>query len=498
MSGIRDFYKNRSILITGGTGFMGKVLIEKILTSIPDVGTIFVLVRPKKGLSPQERIEAMLKKEPFTFNDIAPNQFKKIIAIEADTSVENLGLNNTDRETIKNQVSVVMHFAASIRFDLPLLEAMKQNVLSLFNILNLCKEIKNIVSIIHLSTTFCNIDVECMEEKVYDFDNVDSPLETVKIVKMFSEKFKNDEVLLKKIEKSFIKPHPNTYTYTKRLAEIVARDMGNDLPIIIARPSIVLPSYKLPTPGWVDNLNGPMGILTAAGKGVLRVLYANVDTYPQLIPVDVAINGTLAIGWLRAKQKFEETPVYNITQGDLYKITWREISEKARVLAIKYPYKRFLWYPSGFATSSFWLYTILSFFLHTIPAYFVDFLLVMFFQKPFLVNIQQRLSLGMDLIAYFTLKNFKFLNEKVQKLHLVLSEEEQDIFYMSNKEYNIDEYITKCFFGSRKYSLKNEDTNDLLKSRIILNICYIIDICIKIFFVYIGFKLIQTLLSGYK
>lgn len=48
---IKDFYKGKNILVTGGTGFMGKVLLEKLLYSVPDIGKIYVLMRPKKGKS---------------------------------------------------------------------------------------------------------------------------------------------------------------------------------------------------------------------------------------------------------------------------------------------------------------------------------------------------------------------------------------------------------------------------------------------------------------
>lgn len=56
---IKDFYKGKNILVTGGTGFMGKVLLEKLLYSVPDIGKIYVLMRPKKGKSIQQRYEDM-------------------------------------------------------------------------------------------------------------------------------------------------------------------------------------------------------------------------------------------------------------------------------------------------------------------------------------------------------------------------------------------------------------------------------------------------------
>lgn len=57
MISIPDFYKNRDIFITGATGFVGKVLIEKLLRSCNVVGRIFVLLRSKRSKSISERLE---------------------------------------------------------------------------------------------------------------------------------------------------------------------------------------------------------------------------------------------------------------------------------------------------------------------------------------------------------------------------------------------------------------------------------------------------------
>ncbi len=59
----------------------------------------------------------------------------------------------------------------------------------------------------------------------------------------------------------------------------------------------VIPAWEEPIPGWVDNLNGPTGLLTAAGKGVLRTMHCNGKYDADLIPVDVVCNGLIAIAW---------------------------------------------------------------------------------------------------------------------------------------------------------------------------------------------------------
>ena len=56
---------------------------------------------------------------------------------------------------------------------------------------------------------------------------------------------------------------PNTYTYTKALAEQILEIERGDIPLAIVRPSIVTAAEKEPQPGWIDNLNGPTGIYFA-------------------------------------------------------------------------------------------------------------------------------------------------------------------------------------------------------------------------------------------
>ncbi|GBP93247.1 Putative fatty acyl-CoA reductase CG5065, partial [Eumeta japonica] len=76
-----------------------------------------------------------------------------------------------------------------------------------------------------------------------------------------------------------------------------------ELPVFKVRPSIVSPSYAEPMPGWVDTLNGPMGIMTGAAKGVIRTMLCNGSYFAQIVPVDVAINGIICATYKEATRK---------------------------------------------------------------------------------------------------------------------------------------------------------------------------------------------------
>ena len=74
-----------------------------------------------------------------------------------------------------------------------------------------------------------------------------------------SKRIKPDLLDSKEMTRILRGDHPNTYTFTKALAEQAVKENASDLPLSIFRPSIVVAAAKEPMPGWIDNLNGPTG-----------------------------------------------------------------------------------------------------------------------------------------------------------------------------------------------------------------------------------------------
>ena len=54
---LAEAYRRRSILLTGGTGFLGTALVEKILRSLPELGRLYLLIRASRDRSAAARFE---------------------------------------------------------------------------------------------------------------------------------------------------------------------------------------------------------------------------------------------------------------------------------------------------------------------------------------------------------------------------------------------------------------------------------------------------------
>ena len=55
MASLASVFRENEILLTGANGFLGKVILALLLDRFPAVGRVHALVRPRPGLTSEER-----------------------------------------------------------------------------------------------------------------------------------------------------------------------------------------------------------------------------------------------------------------------------------------------------------------------------------------------------------------------------------------------------------------------------------------------------------
>lgn len=59
---------------------------------------------------------------------------------------------------------------------------------------------------------------------------------------------------------------------------------------------------KEPLIGWVDNFNGPVGLLVGSAIGIVRTMYSNPDNRCDFTPVDLCVKGMIIAAWKQAHE----------------------------------------------------------------------------------------------------------------------------------------------------------------------------------------------------
>ncbi|KAG6443930.1 hypothetical protein O3G_MSEX003066 [Manduca sexta] len=147
----------------------------------------------------------------------------------------------------------------------------------------------------------------------------------------------------------------------------------------------------------------------------------------------------------------------------------------------QYPFTVALWYPGGNIRSYWITYQISKFFYHLLPAYLIDGLLFLLRRERFMVKLQARISHGLEVVQYYTTKEWHFNNERFLSLHTRINAEDQSTFYFVDPHMDMDHYFENFVLGIRQYCCK-EDPGNLPRARRLHRIRYIVDRAVKLFF----------------
>ncbi|XP_035782468.1 putative fatty acyl-CoA reductase CG5065 [Anopheles albimanus] len=501
---IREFFAGRDVFVTGGTGFMGKVLIEKLLRSCSELRTIYVLIREKKHKSVAERIAEMHQLPLFEkLRQEAPHLLAKTVPVRGDVSMLGLGLSPDDREQMRG-VSVIFHVAASVRFDDPLQAAILLNTRGTREVVHFAEQLPNLRVLMHVSSTYSNPDRYVIDEEVYPaYANW---RDTIRIAEHF------DEQTLDVLAPKYMGFLPNTYVFTKSLAEQIVAEHADRLPLILFRPSIVISSMKDPIPGWMDNFNGPVGLLVGCGIGLCRTMYCDPNNIADFTPVDVCIKAMIVAAWKRGTEvnvthkESASLPIYNCCISNLRNSTMAQIVEMGRMLSDEVPLDKCIWAPGGGITQIriYNLFRVLLY--HILPAILIDGVFRLMGQKPFLAKLQRKIYTANVALEYFILNNWDFKNRNFIRLASEIKpEDNKDFYYRDFIEFDVTLYFRNCILGARRYLLKEKDENipkalvHLRRMKLLDKVCKTIIVAVFLYIVLIQFDLLGMVLhlAGY-
>lgn len=450
-SDICDFFDKKSVFITGATGFLGKVLVEKLLRSCGDtLDTLYILCREKKGKDIKERLAEIYNNTLFKkLEKLHPNFREKIVAIPGDAALANFGISDNNRTLLTEKVSIIFHIAATVRFDEKIKQAVALNIKATRTVLDLARDCKKLESFVHCSTAFSNCPQKHVKEEVYEaFIDTDAIINIVE---------STPECVLDKITPYLLGDWPNTYSYTKAIAESTVKQYGQGLPVCIFRPSMVISTYQEPIRGWIDNMYGPTGIVAGVGLGVIQTLHCDPEVNAEMVPVDMVVNGMIAAAYKNSIETcHQDIPVYNYVSFAENPIKWRDFDKSVAHYGSFIPSILSMWIYNLTMNKHKVLHLLYVAVMHFLPAFLLDGICIAMGKKPQLVKAYKKVYKFSNAISYFSTRDWTYGNENVQKLWQCLSDVDKKNFYFNIKTMDWDYHSQFHGLGLRLYLVHDD------------------------------------------
>ncbi|CAN0896231.1 Alcohol-forming fatty acyl-CoA reductase [Linum grandiflorum] len=317
--------ENKTIVVTGAAGFLGKVFVEEVLRVQPNVKKLYLLLRAPDSHSAANRVRhEVTEKEVFrVLKERWGTEFgrfisDKVVAVAGDVSGEDLGIKDVHlKQRIWEEVDVFLHSAATTAFDERYDVALGTNTLGASNVLSFSKKCHKIQLLIHVSTAYvCPQKEGIVLEKPYSPAGttteqlINGECELVKQrlhqlrSKNLSEKAIASSMQNLGLERARHYGWPNTYTLTKAMGEMIMLDSKGDLPVVILRPTMITSTLQHPFPGWIEGARTIDGFIVNYAKGRVKILVHGPRVILDLIPADMVVNAIIvAMGLGVAKEK---------------------------------------------------------------------------------------------------------------------------------------------------------------------------------------------------
>lgn len=236
------------ILLTGATGYIGRLVLARLLER--DGPDILCPVRARDEQHARERIDAVMHS---LWREPEPQARIRVREVACDLAALELA----PRELAG--VTHVLHCAAAVSFDQPIADARAANVASTRAVLDVAHRAPRLERLVHVSTAY-----------------VAGRTSTV-----FAESDRD-------IGQSF----RNSYEQTKLEAEQLAAAHAHTLPVVVARPSIVVGEAGT---GWTTSFNVVYPMLRAYRRGLVRSVPASPGAAVDVVTGDYVADALIAL-----------------------------------------------------------------------------------------------------------------------------------------------------------------------------------------------------------
>jgi len=321
------------VLLTGGTGFVGQAILERLLSSHPDT-TVSLLIRTKGSTSGVDRLRHLLRKPVFKAWRAAVGEDAVERALTTRLRVLEGGLDSVP--ALPTDLDVVIHSASSVSFDPPIDQAFETNVGGAVGLYEALLATGTSPYVVHVSTAYVGglrkgvfpeasltHDVDWRAE----FDAARAARSRVELASRQPEVLRrfiaearaehgkegplavSREAEAARMEwvKTKLVDHGRTraeslgwtdvYTLTKAFAERAGEQLwaaaGHRLSFV--RPAIVESALRHPYPGWIDGFKVADPLIMAYGRGMLPEFPGVPDSVLDVIPVDFVVNVILLV-----------------------------------------------------------------------------------------------------------------------------------------------------------------------------------------------------------
>ncbi|KAE9621708.1 putative oxidoreductase [Lupinus albus] len=338
--GIVKFLRGKNFFITGATGFLVKVLIEKILRTEPDVGKMYLLIKAENKEAAIERLQnEIINAELFRcLRQIHGKSYQafmlsKLVPVVGNICESNLGLDGDTYDVIVEKVDVIVNSAANTTFDERYDTAININTRGPCRVMSIVKKCKNLKLFLQVSTAYVNGQRhgrimerpfsigDCIEtensmtevpSKVLPTLNIEGEINLVSSYKGNIEA----DILAQKmrelgLERARKYGWQDTYVFTKAMGEMMIDKLREDIPVVIIRPSVIESTFIEPFPGWMEGNRMMDPIVLCYGKGQLAGFLVDPNGILDVVPADMVVNAMLAA---MAKHGMNQKPDINVYQ----------------------------------------------------------------------------------------------------------------------------------------------------------------------------------------